>query len=319
MKRIKLFDRRSPQRILVILLVGVLTYWGMAEARRWGLFVPQPKGHTPESQVEYSELELKLKALHKPIGRAQRGDWRLSHIEGRQTFKTYLDESPVTPTDKRCKLYVQPLGDFDEKRDRIVDLTAEYLGICYSLPVEVLDPLPLSVIPQGARRVHPQWGDKQLLTSNILSLLKDRLPRDAAAMICLTSEDLWPGDGWNFVFGQASLVWRVGVWSMYRFGDPAHEYDKCLMRTLKTAVHETGHMFSMRHCVAWDCCLCGSNSLPESDRRPLWFCHECTAKLLWATGADPEKRFAGLEEFCRREGLEREADFFAASLKAITG
>ncbi|MGE5192634.1 MAG: Zn-dependent protease, partial [Deltaproteobacteria bacterium] len=64
---------------------------------------------------------------------------------------------------------------------------------------------------------------------------------------------LKPGEGWNFVFGQASLSDRVGVWSIYRFGNPeksADDYKLCLRRTLATAVHETGHMLGIKHCTA---------------------------------------------------------------------
>ena len=40
-------------------------------------------------------------------------------------------------------------------------------------------------------------------------------------MISFTSTDLWPGEDWNFVFGQASFEKPVGVWSLHRLGDPA--------------------------------------------------------------------------------------------------
>ena len=38
------------------------------------------------------------------------------------------------------------------------------------------------------------------------------LPKDAFAFVAFTSSDLWPGEGWNFVFGQASMEGRIGVW-----------------------------------------------------------------------------------------------------------
>ena len=89
-----------------------------------------------------------------------------------------------------------------------------------------------------------------MLTTYILhDVLPPRLSQDAAVLIALTAADLWPGEGWNYVFGQASLSDRVGVWSLHRFGDAEESDDafrQCLRRTLKTASHETGHMFSMR-------------------------------------------------------------------------
>jgi predicted Zn-dependent protease len=86
----------------------------------------------------------------------------------------------------------------------------------------------------------------------------------------LTASDLWPGKGWDFVFGQANLRKRVGVWSIYRNGDPAAgeaAYRLCLRRTLATATHETGHILTMKHCTAYACLMNGSNHQAERDSR----------------------------------------------------
>ena len=88
------------------------------------------------------------------------------------------------------------------------------------LPVKILDPLPLSEIPAEARRKRDEAGDEQLLTTYVLNdLLKPRVPKDAVTLIAITPADLWPGEGWNFVFGQASLARsgrRVVVPSLWR-------------------------------------------------------------------------------------------------------
>ena len=34
-------------------------------------------------------------------------------------------------------------------------------------------------------------------------------------------------------------------------------------------MHETGHMFSMRHCTKYECLMSGTNHMGETDRRPL--------------------------------------------------
>ena len=158
--------------------------------------------------------------------------------------------------------------------------------------------------------MHPSWGDKQILSTYVLyNVLRPRMPRDACVLIAFTTSDLWPGEGWNFVFGQAALRERVGVWSIYRNGDPEESddaYRLCLRRTLQTATHETGHMFSMMHCTLFECNMCGCNHRAESDRRPLALCPNCLAKLCYATGADPEKRFEQLIAFCKTNGLTAE-------------
>ncbi len=65
----------------------------------------------------------------------------------------------------------------------------------------------------------------------------------------------------------------MGVWSIYRNGDPRQGDDAfrlCLRRTIKTATHETGHMFSMYHCTLFECNMCGSNHRVENGATTNW-------------------------------------------------
>jgi len=113
----------------------------------------------------------------------------------------------------------------------------------------------------------------------------------------------------------------VGVWSLYRFGDPKagrQAFRLALLRMLKISTHETGHMFSLLHCMAWLCGMCGSNSLPESDRHPLALCPECVAKICCPCRADPVDRYRKLLAFHRANGLTAEADACRRSIDALT-
>ena len=259
----------------------------------------------------------KLVHLSRPIGPTLEGDWLASHSEPGQSFRQYLAIDPVTLTEDRGVLYVQPLGDFDDKNKRIVELSAEFLGLYFCCPVKILPDLSLDeVIPAKARRVHT--GIRQIKSTFVLDeVLRPRLSDDAVALIAFTTSDLYPQDDWNFVFGQASLRNRVGVWSLYRNGDPELEFTTCLLRTLKTASHETGHMFSIKHCTEFECNMCGSNNRAESDRRPLQLCPECVAKIWYATGCDSTLRFQKLAEFCERNELSESAAYFRAATSAL--
>ena len=263
----------------------------------------------------------KLVPQHTTLGKPRPGDWLDQHDEPGQTFRQYVRGRPVKPDRVRRVIYIQPLGDFNRIEREILDKTAEFMGIYFDLPVKVHKDLPLNTIPDEARRTHPTWGDKQILTTYVLDeVLRRRLPDDACAFLALTASDLWPGEGWNFVFGQASLRERVGVWSIYRNGDPTESddaYRLCLRRTIKTATHETGHMFSMRHCTLYECNMCGSNHRVESDRHPLALCPHCLAKLCHATDADPDKRFQKLVAFCKENGLQDEQEFYEKLLSAL--
>ena len=302
--------------LLIVLPVGCNADNGSAEDPK----VNEETKASPTPQELRPVIE-KLRPLHTKLGKPGPGDWLTSHPEPGQTFDEYLECRPVRPRGKRHVIYIQPLGEFNETQRKIIDLTADFMGRYFNVPVEICKDVSLSVIPAKARRRHPTWGMKQILSTYVLhDLLRPRLPYDAAAYIAFTTSDLWPGEGWNFVFGQASLRERVGVWSIHRNGDPDESdaaFRLCLLRTMKTATHETGHMFSLRHCTAYECNMCGSNHRAESDRRPIALCPECLAKVCWSAAVDPIERYRSLAEFCKENGLEDEAAFCEKSIEAL--
>jgi archaemetzincin len=255
-----------------------------------------------------------LRPLCQPMKKPGPSDWLAMHREPGQTFNEYLKSNSVRLDEKRKKIYVQPIGDLSTQQQEIVEKAADFLGLFYNCSIVKGGNLPLRIVAPEGRRIMPGWGNEQLLTTYILdTVLKPSLPDDAAAYLSFTAADLWPGEGWNFVFGQASLRDRVGVWSLYRLGNPEYgeaEEHLCLRRTLKLAVHETGHMFGLQHCTAFQCGMNGSNHLGELDGQPLYFCAECTAKVCWATGADPVKWAETLQGFLESVGLREDAEYY---------
>jgi len=205
----------------------------------------------------YPEIEERLQALAEPLAKPETGDWLAEHREKGQTFRQYLSANPVRRDRDLTTIYLCLLGEFTEAQQQILTVTQEYLARFFDVPAQVRRSVPLSDIPARARRKHPHWGDKQLLAPFLLQeLLQPDRPDDALAYLALTAKDLWPGRGWNFVFGQANLRQRVGVWSIYRNGYPgtsAEAYRLCLRRTLLIAAHETGHVLTMQHCTAYRC------------------------------------------------------------------
>ncbi len=279
---------------------------------------PAKSASSPATPATLRALMTRLRPLHQLMGKPQPGDWLARHRESGQTFAQYLDANPTRPTGTRNALYVQPIGAFNTLERKVLQLTADFMSRYFCLPVKVARDLPLSAIPARARRTHPSWGDHQILSTYVLNnVLKPRLPADAVSYLALTTSDLWPGGGWNFVFGQASLRDRVGVWSVYRNGEPQKSpthFRQYLLRTLKTAAHETGHMFSVWHCTKYECNMCGSNSRPESDRRPLALCPECVAKVTWVAKCDPTRRFSRLLDFSKQHGLARATAYYQKAL-----
>ena len=179
---------------------------------------------TPQQEQSVSKIKRtipKLRSLHTKLGKPEAGQWLATHDEKGQTFSQYRKSKPNVLAGRRRKLYVQPIGDFTETDVELIAASAEFLSIYFNCEVVTNETLSESVIPESAQRTHPSWGVHQLLTSHILDeVLAPELPADAFATIAFTKSDLWPGKGWNFVFGYAAFRDRVGVWSLARFGDP---------------------------------------------------------------------------------------------------
>jgi archaemetzincin len=254
----------------------------------------------------------KLIPLHQPMGEPLPDDWLAVHKEAGQTFAEYLSSQLEPPHPERQYIYVVPIGEMTATQERIVQRTGEFLAAGFGATVKFLPGIDAAEIPPEARRQFDEsTPSEQWLSSFILQdLLVPLRPDDAIAVLGLTATDLWPAPGWNYVFGQASLGNRVGVWSLARNGDPdidAESYRLCLRRTIKTALHETGHMLGIPHCTAYECGMNGSNSRDESDRRPLEFCPECQAKVWWALRVDPAQRCRRLADLAAEDGLDHDA------------
>jgi archaemetzincin len=140
--------------------------------------------------------------------------------------------------------------------------------------------------------------------------------------VVLTATDLWPGRGWNFVFGEANLRERTGVWSLYRNGDPSRgeaAFRLALRRTLGTASHELGHVLTMHHCTAFRCLMNGSNHQEERDQRPLHLCPVCLRKLCWNLQAEPIPYLMELKAFCMAQDLDTDAHWYEKAIVALAG
>jgi archaemetzincin len=276
---------------------------------------------TADADNLYPEVEHRLRPLAAPLEEPEVGDWLAEHHEPGQTFPEYLAADPVRRDRDLTTIYLCLLGEFSEPQQQVVGLTQDYLGLFFDVPVVVRRRVPLSDLPARARRTHPDWGDEQVLSTYVLrEVLGPDRPDDALAYLALTASDLWPGEGWNFVFGQANLRKRVGVWSIYRNGDPSNgeeAFRLCLRRTLATATHETGHVLTLKHCVAFACLMNGSNHQEERDSRPLHLCPICLRKLLWNLQAEPVPYLRRQEAFFRGNGLGEEAGWYARAVEAL--
>lgn len=252
------------------------------------------------SLARAEDLQRRLAPLSVAKREPADNDWLARHREPGQTLRDYIVAAPNRPARGRSTLYTRLIGAGDPTQAPVLASCTAALAIFYPAPAGSLPPLTLGQVPAKARRAGP-YGE-QLLSPWLLDRLKAERPADALAVLGLSASDLWPGEGWNFVFGQASLGERVGVWSLVRFAGAGEQ--RLRERALKLALHETGHQFGLLHCIRWECLMNGSNHLAELDAAPLPACHECEAKLLWSFGGDPHARLLRLAVFAREHRLE---------------
>lgn len=317
-----LFSR--PARWLVLLLVlGRLALAGFSvpDKQSREAAVGTISGFNPQMRRVFTNGG-EFQAKKEPGGL----DWLAQHEEKGQTFPQYLASRPNLPGNPRRKLYILPIGTFEKGLAPDLELLRGYTAAYYHpLEVVLMPAVPDKKVPAG-ERINSMSAKKQWKTVDILAWMGKKLPADGYAMLAVTMTDLYPDEKWNFVFGQASLRERVGVFSFARYhpawvGRKAEEGTEKLVlrRAAKVLTHEMGHMFGMAHCIHYECNMNGANHLDEADSTPMELCPVCLRKLHQAIRFDPVERYEKLEKFDAANGLEEESKWIKGRLEAIRG
>jgi archaemetzincin len=258
----------------------------------------------------------------QPIPVPGPADWLAHHQEPGQTFDEFVRSRPNRPDTRRNKIYLQPLGDLSRSGGPPVAKLTQFASAFFAMETVALPALDLTGV-QVTRRRNPSSGQEQMLTTDVLELLRRRLPDDAFALLGITMIDLYPDPHWNFVFGQGSLRDRVGVYSFARYdpkfyGETRSDAQQLMLRrSCKVLAHEAGHMFGIAHCIWYRCLMNGSNHIDEADARPLHLCPVDLRKLQWSIGFDITKRYRQLLAFDTQAGFEDEAQWLESRLRFI--
>lgn len=277
---------------------------------------------TPEQNARLRAivaLTERLEPLQQKMPPVRPGEWRSFWKENPQPPQLYAASMPVTITRERPALYLYRVGTFTNADEQLFLLIQDYLARCFSCPVKIAPDIPLSAFPPSART----QGDKREVRLNSVhltdKLLKPALPADGWAAFAVSANDIYQSTGLSEQYGDSLLFGRAGVISLYHL--KTSDARNTLLRSLKGASHEAAHMLSLPHCSLELCNMNGRSGLAEFDRAPLWFCPDCLAKLLYATGGNAARRAGTLAEFCRENGLASEAEYFtrAAGLLAASG
>ncbi len=289
-------------------------------------FVPPDAERRARAIGSVSELPVTFQRAFDPDGfdpipAPARDDWLNVAAEKGQSFEGFTRAATNRAEGTRQHIYVQPIGEVLRAQHELLLQLQAFGSAFFARPVRLLPPIDVLVGTGIAERTNTLTGVTQLKTRDILPLLARKSPADAMCVLGFTAYDLYPDDGWNFVFGEAMLDERVGVFSVARY-DPRF-YDKpadpalLLRRASKVLAHETCHMRGIRHCIFFNGLMNGSNHLAESDRRPLEVCPVDLRKLHWLLGFDIVERYRILREFWRGAGIGEPADWIERRLASI--
>ena len=238
------------------------------------------------------------------LGPPKPGEWRTAFKEPEQSFEKYVGGLVNRRCDHRTTFYLQPLGDASERYKAVLEKLRVHAEAYFGVPAKVLPPIPM--VEEALHEQRLQYHATQ-----ITNVLADRLPKDALVYVGITEKDLY-STGLNFVFGEASLHHRCGIYSLARLQTP--DAALFLRRALKLVSHESGHILSIEHCTAWSCCMQGGNSLAECDSQPLHLCPVDLRKVLWNTGIGRDDRYRRLQALYQEWGLDPEAHWVAHRL-----
>jgi len=312
-----------------------------------GIYYSKPNSQNPDKKkllVRYKELYPKNNPCTYPLQRALDpscagythlfedisspgpSDWLRDHQETGQSFQQFSQfGSNKVGHEGRTTIYLQPLGEWTEEQSVMLKPLKEYANIFFgNMPIKMLDTLSIQD-KKITSRINEYTQNEQLLTKDIMRILRDNLPKNAYCIIGITMKDLYPDEEWNYVFGIASLKMRIGVYSFARYdplfwGEPrTEEYPKILFsRSAKVMTHEIGHQFGMQHCIYFSCIMNGSNHLAESDQKPFNLCPVCLRKLQFAIGFNVLERELNLLKFFTDQNLENQITWQQERIKSLS-
>ena len=126
----------------------------------------------------------------------------------------------------------------------------------------------------------PASPDRQYPAPEFLQYLQSFAAEKTLVAAIADSDLSFPG--LNFVFGLSDSENGVAVVSMHRFlgKKKITQSDRpAIERTLKTTVHELGHLYGLSHCKDQKCAMFFSFNVADTDYKQKQFCGTCTEKL----------------------------------------
>ena len=189
------------------------------------------------------------------------------------------------------------------------------------------------------KRIDDFTTQPQYLVSSVIAQLKrmQRKRHNRRELLCVgvTMMDIYPGPGWNFVYGSASMDEGLGIYSFARL-DPSFfeltpgvqvrpltdiERTLILRRAVGTYVHEVIHLFGLEHCIYYSCLMNGANNEKEMDAPLLYLCPICLRKMHLSFKRfdfNVIKMYEDLFNLSRRVGFQLEERWYEQRLALLS-
>jgi hypothetical protein len=119
----------------------------------------------------------RIRPLHETKRPNQPGDWLERSPEGGQTFAQFVHLHQFKAAHPELTgIDIQPLGEFDQTQQKLVERTAEFMELFFGTKAKVLEAKPLGEIPESAQRMRNDTP--QVLTTWIMDdiLMPQRRP-----------------------------------------------------------------------------------------------------------------------------------------------
>jgi archaemetzincin len=175
------------------------------------------------------------------------------------------------------RIIILPLGKIERE---VLDSIASGLHEAFGADVLIDKPVP---VPASA--YNPGRG--QYRSTAILWMLGRRTAEGPDRVLGVIDRDLYVPE-LNFVFGEADRAASTAVISLTRLRQEYYglgpDRERFLLRAVKEAVHELGHLVGFGHCPDRRCIMHFSSSLGDTDRKGPGFCARCRGTLTGQAG-----------------------------------